>query len=296
MSAHRGFTQIGGTTKVLCVIGHPVAHSFSPRMHNAAIAELGLDLCYVAFDVSPEDVELAVRGMRALGILGMNVTVPHKQAVIPFLDELSEEAKLVGAVNTIRNDGGRLRGFNTDVYGILTALRETAGLDPLPARIAVLGASGAARAVAYALATAREVRSVTIFNRTGQKAVLLAEEMSAVTGKNVTGRPLTVTALSDELPKCGLLVNATSVGMHPNVHASPLPDSSLLHPSLVVYDAVFNPRETMLMRQALSAGCRAYNGLDMLLYQGALSFEIWTGVRPPIDVMRKALYEASESR
>jgi len=265
-------------------------------MHNAAISALGLDLCYVAFDVAPEGVGSAIQGMRALGILGMNVTVPHKQAVIPFLDELSDEARAVGAVNTIRNCGGKLSGFNTDVYGILTALRDTAGLDPLPARVAVLGASGAARAVVYALASAREVRCVTVFNRTVRKAEDLAREMSAATGTPVAGRPLTIEALREELPECGLLVNATSVGMHPDVEASPLPDPSVLHPDLVVYDAVFNPSETMLMRQAFSVGCRAYNGLDMLLHQGARSFEIWTGISAPVDVMREALYEASAGR
>lgn len=291
-----GCMRISGSTKLLCLIGHPVAHSFSPRMHNAAIAALGLDLCYTAFDVAPEHVQSAVQGMRALGILGMNVTIPHKQAVIPFLDELSDEAEAVGAVNTIWNCDGKLRGFNTDVYGILTALKSTAGLAPLPAHAAVLGASGAARAVVYALASAPEVQSVVVFNRTEARAVLLAEEMAAATGTSVVAHPLTAEALRDELPKCGLLVNTTSVGMHPNTDASPLPDPSVLHPDMVVYDAVFNPSETTLMRQALSVGCRAYNGLDMLLYQGARSFEIWTGMPAPVDVMRRALYEASAGR
>jgi shikimate dehydrogenase len=279
---------IRSTTGVLCVIGHPIAHSLSPQMHNAAIAALGMDLCYVAFDVPPEKLGCALQGMRGLGILGMNVTVPHKQAVVEHIDEVSEEARLVGAVNTVKNEDGRLVGFNTDVYGILKSL-EDAGLCVLPKRVAVLGASGAARGVVYALASRPEVECVFVFNRTLQKA----EEMSAVlaeaTGKRICALPLEDAHLREHLGECGLLVNATSVGMHPNVDASPLPDASVLHPGLVVYDAVFNPRTTKLLQQAVERGCKAVSGIGMLVHQGAKSFEIWTGVKPPVDVMKQAV-------
>jgi shikimate dehydrogenase len=281
--------EIRGTTGVLCVIGHPIAHSFSPQMHNAAIASLGMNLCYVAFHVAPEGVERAVEGMRGLGILGMNVTVPHKQAVMPFLDDVSEEARLVGAVNTIKNEGGRLSGYNSDVYGIVTSLRETAGLRKLPPKAAVLGASGAARGVVYGLAMTSEVKDVAIFNRTPSRAENLADEMAGVTGKSVSGWPLDAGVMKGILSECGLLVNATSAGMHPNVGISPLPDSSVLHPGLVVYDTVFNPRTTLLLRQAEAAGCQAFGGIEMLVYQGAKSFEIWTGVAPPVEIMKRAV-------
>jgi len=284
-----GNARITATTGVLCVIGHPIAHSFSPQMHNAAIAALGLDLCYVAFDVAPEAVGDAIEGMRALGIRGMNVTVPHKQAVIPHLDELSDEARAVGAVNTIANRQGHLVGYNTDVYGVLTSLRETAGLSILPRAVVVLGASGAARGIVYALATAPGVERVVVLNRTESKARELATDMAAATGREVRGGPLAREAAQAALADAGLLVNATSVGMYPNVHQSPLPDGVKLPPDLVVYDAVFNPRLTRLMQQARAAGCRAVGGIEMLVYQGARSFEIWTGITPPVDVMKRAV-------
>ena len=281
--------MILGTTQILAVMGHPVAHSFSPPMQNAAIGALGLDLCYVAFRVRPEDVGAALAGMRALNLLGINVTVPHKEAVLPYLDEISEEARRVGAVNTIHHVDGRLVGYNTDVYGILTSLRETAGLDALPETVAVLGASGAARGVVYGLATRREVRRIRIFNRTIEKAERLAEEMSAWTDATLEGLPLEDRALQVGLKDAGLVINATSVGMSPRPDESPLGDSAALHPGLTVYDIVFNPRETRLLQQAKAAGARAVGGIEMLVYQGAKAFEIWTGVYPPVEIMKAAV-------
>ncbi|MGC8833018.1 MAG: shikimate dehydrogenase [Armatimonadota bacterium] len=280
--------SIHSTTGVLCVIGHPIAHSLSPRMHNAAIAALGMDLCYVAFDVPPEKLGHAVQGMRGLGIIGMNVTVPHKQAVVEYIDEISDEARLVGAVNTVKNEGGRLVGFNTDVYGILKSL-EDAGLSVLPKQTAVLGASGAARGVVYALASRPEVESVFVFNRTLRKAEEMCTVLAEATRKKIYALPLEDTHLRKHLGECGLLINATSVGMHPDVDASPLPDASVLHSGLVVYDAVFNPRTTKLLKQAQERGCRTVSGIGMLVHQGAKSFEIWTGIQPPVDVMKQAV-------
>ncbi len=286
--------RIHGTTRVLAVIGHPVAHSFSPAMQNAALAARGLDLCYVAFDVNPEAVGDAVRAVCALKMSGMNVTVPHKEAVIPFLDELSEEASRVGAVNTIQNVDGRLIGHNTDVYGILAALRETAGLATLPSTVAILGASGAARGVTYAVCSRPEVATVRLFNRTPEKAESLAREMSAWTAATLEAHPLTPDALREGLADAGLLINATSVGMHPYSDASPVPDGVGLHPGLVTYDIVFNPPVTRLMRQARAAGGRAYCGADMLVHQGARAFEIWTGLTPSIEVMKSVFTPAPE--
>jgi shikimate dehydrogenase len=281
--------NVNGSTQILAVIGHPVAHSFSPQMQNAAITALGLNLCYVAFRVRPEEVGAAVAGMRALNLLGLNVTVPHKEAVLPHLDEISEEARRVGAVNTIHHKEGRLIGYNTDVYGILTSLKETAGLDPLPERVAVLGASGAARGVVYGLCARKEVREIRIFNRTAEKAENLAREMQAWTGAKLTGSPLTGAALKEGLADAGLLVNTTSVGMSPRPDESPVGDGGCLHPDLVVYDIVFNPLETLLVKQARAAGAQGFGGIEMLLYQGARAFEIWTGAYPPIEAMKAAL-------
>ncbi|HEY3282765.1 MAG TPA: shikimate dehydrogenase [Armatimonadota bacterium] len=281
--------QVRGTTGVLCVIGHPVAHSYSPQMHNAAIGALGLDLVYVPFPVDPGRVGTAVEAVRALGLRGMNVTVPHKAAVVPYLDELSPEAARVGAVNTIVNHDGHLTGHNTDIVGVLTSLRETAGLRELPPVVAVLGASGAARGVVYGLAGSPEVERVLVFNRTFSKAEQLADEMARATGTTIEAHPLAEADLSRGLREAGLLVNATSVGMHPQPDQSPIGDWPVLHCGLTVYDCVFNPRETLLLRQATAAGARAFGGIEMLVYQGARSFELWTGIYPPIDVMKEAV-------
>ena len=281
--------EIYATTTVLGVIGHPIEHSFSPQMHNAAIRALGLDWCYVAFHVLPEDVGRAMEGMRGLGIRGLNVTVPHKQAVRTFLDEISEEARAVGAVNTISNEGGRLIGTNTDVYGILTSLRETAGLKGLPGKVVVLGAGGAARGVVYALTTVAEVAEIVVLNRTEAKAHRLAEEMAKRSGKRVEGGALVEGDLRRALEDAGLLINATSVGMYPKMDASPIGDWDVLRPGLTVYDAVFNPLETRLMQQAQEAGARAFGGIEMLVYQGARSLDIWSGRPAPVAVMKQAV-------
>lgn len=281
--------EVDASTVVVGVIGHPIEHSFSPRMHNAAIEALGLNWCYVAFHVLPDRVGDAIQGMRGLNIRGLNVTVPHKQAVMPFLDEISEEARAVGAVNTISKEDGRLIGYNTDVYGILTSLREAAGLERLPEKTVVLGAGGAARGVVYALTTVPEVEEIAVLNRTPSKAEKIAEEMTPrADGKWVWGASLSEEMLRRALAASGLLINTTSVGMTPKVDQSPIQDWEVLHPNLTVYDIVFNPLETRLMRQAQEAGARAFGGIEMLVLQGARSLEIWSGLRPPISVMKAA--------
>ncbi len=286
--------DISATTRILGVIGHPVAHSYSPAMHNAAIADLGIDYGYVAFSVKPEEVEGAVRGIKALNIRGLNVTVPHKLAVIDYLDEISEEASVVGAVNTISFESdGRLIGYNTDVYGALTALSLSGGLDPLPPEVVVLGAGGAARAVVYGLGKSPDVERITILNRTVDRAENLADDIRKVTGKRMEGGPLS--KQRNAFQNAGLVVNVTSLGMHPNIDSSPVDDVSVLHPGLTVFDTVFNPLETLLMRQAKSSGARALGGLDMLVFQGARSLEIWTGLKPSIEVMKSSVLKRFRS-
>ena len=282
--------SISAATRVLGVIGHPVAHSFSPAMHNAAIAALGVDYVYVAFCVAPDRTGDAVRGMRALGIRGLNVTIPHKLSVMDHLDDVSGEAAAVGAVNTISLESdGRLVGCNTDVYGLMTALRLTAGLDALPPHAVVLGAGGVARAAVYGLGGAQGVSRITILNRTVERAERLAESLRGITGKPIDVRP--TSAMREAFRDAGLVVNATSAGMHPNEQDSPVADEALLHPGLTVYDTVFNPLDTRLMKQARARGARAFGGLDMLVFQGARSFEIWTGLKPSAEVMKAAVMD-----
>lgn len=280
---------IVSTTRLLGVIGDPIAHSLSPDMHNAAIGVLETDYCYVAFHVLPDRVESALRGMRALQIRGLNVTLPHKTAVMAHLDRISEEALAVGAVNTISFEEGDLVGYNTDVYGLATALERTAGLAVLPEHCVILGAGGVARAAVYALATNDDVRRVSILNRTVARAEALAHDMERITGKAIDTGDLTADTQSRVFANAGLVVNGTSLGMVPDAERTPLADTSALHSELVLYDTVFNPLDTLLMRQFRSAGAPAFGGLDMLVHQGARSFAIWTGVEPPVDVMKRAI-------
>jgi shikimate dehydrogenase len=287
--------NIRATSQVLGVIGHPVAHSFSPDMHNAAISALGLDYCYTAFHVLPDRVGDAMRGLRGLNIRGLNVTIPHKLAVMEHMDRISEEALAVGAVNTISHEDGELVGYNTDVYGVLTALREIAGVTTFPEHCVVLGAGGAARAVTYALGHQAQVKRVTLLNRTAERADALAVDMEKITGKTIDVGGMDAGAQTRAFADAGLVVNTTSLGMHPHVDASPLADVKAVHPDMVLYDTVFNPLETQLMRAFKSVGASAFGGLDMLVYQGARSFEIWTGTMPPVDVMKKVVVKRFEA-
>jgi shikimate dehydrogenase len=274
---------------VLGVIGDPIAHSFSPDMHNAAIDALGIDFCYVAFHVSPDRVGEAINGLRGLEVLGLNVTIPHKLAVMEHVDQISEEALAVGAVNTIHNEDGNLTGHNTDVYGVTTAIERVAGISVFPESCVVLGAGGAARAVTYALGRRDEVTQVTILNRSVGRAESLASDMEKITGKQIIPAPLEQASEKSAFDASGLVINTTSLGMHPKVDASPLIDTDNIRPDLVLYDTVFNPLETELMRSFKAKGAPAFGGLDMLVFQGARSFEIWTGTEPPTDVMKQAV-------
>lgn len=281
--------QISGKTRVLGLIGHPVEHTSSPAMHNAALQALGLDYVYTAFAVRPEHLGQAIEGMRALQIRGLNVTVPHKVGVMALLDEISPEAWAIGAVNTIDNRQGRLVGHNTDAFGVMESLRLDGGLEKLPPHVALLGAGGAARAILYGLLQRPEVEHIALLNRTPEKAAALAAALDPG-GKRV--RPGRLDGRAGELLRAaGLLINATAIGMHPHSQASPLPDPGCLHAGMVVLDIVYNPLETLLLRQAREAGTRAVDGLGMLARQGARAFEIWTGVAPPVEAMRGAALE-----
>ena len=216
--------MISGTTRVLGVIGDPVAHTSSPAMHNAALKALGLDYVYVAFHVAPDALPQALAGMRALELAGLNVTVPHKQAVMAHLDEISPEAQAIGAVNTVCNRDGKLLGFNTDAFGIIESLKADGGMNSLPGRVVLLGAGGAARAILYALLAREEVAEVLLLNRTVEKAEALKGDLD-VAGKVRIGSLADSGAIAD----AGLVINATSIGMHPHEDTSPLADCSCLH-------------------------------------------------------------------
>jgi shikimate dehydrogenase len=283
LEAHRMWSG----TKVICVIGDPIDHSLSPRMHNAAFKHLGLNYVYVPFRVLKADLKYAVRGIRALNIRGFNVTIPHKVSIMKFLDEVDSTALKIGSVNTVVNEDGKLLGYNTDGLGFSEALREE-GVNPEGKRVVLIGAGGASRAVSFYLAGM--CSKLTILNRTRSRAVKLARELTSL-GCKVYGKGLTTKSLEKELADCDLLVNTTSVGMYPNVGESPVP-RNFLRKDLVVFDIVYNPLETLLLSYAREIGAKAVDGVGMLVNQGAIGFKMWTGVEAPKDVMRRAVIES----
>jgi shikimate dehydrogenase len=277
--------RILGSTRLVGVMGWPIAHSVSPPMHNAAFRALGLDWCYVPLPVPPERLGEAVRGLRALGFAGANATVPHKQALLTQVDDLTPAARAIGAVNTLVLRPEGILGHNTDAAGFVRALRG-AGFDPEGCEALLLGAGGAARSVAYALASTGA--RVTILNRTAGRAEALAAALQqAMPGARLQGGPLDRAALSS-LAHVDLVVNATTLGMWPEVDASPWPDEAPFPARAFCYDLVYNPRETRFMRQARDAGARACDGLTMLVHQGAEALALWTGMQPPVDAMLAA--------
>ena len=281
-----------GVSDIYGVIGDPIEHSLSPRMHNAAFKKLGLNCVYLPFRVAPEDLKSAMTGMRALNIRGFNVILPHKTAIIKFLDELDEAAQEIGAVNTILNDEGRLIGYNTDGLGAARAL-EGQHQDPSNKRIVLIGAGGAARAIAFTLA--RRARSILILNRTKHLAVILAKDIEQRLGKKILARSLAGNSLLEALQGADILINATSVGMYPRTGQT-VATRKVLHSGMVVFDIVYNPVKTMLLREAEAAGAKAITGVGMLVHQGAEAFKIWTNHSPPIEVMRRAVIQELTGR
>lgn len=284
---HQPLPSISGTTRVVALLGCPVSHSLSPAMHNAAFAAAGLDYCYVALEVRPEELGPALRGIRALNLAGINVTIPHKEAVIPLLDDITEEARAIGAVNTAANRDGRWIGTNTDAAGFRRLL-ELNGLYRKGIKAVMLGAGGAARAGLYLLG--QVAREVVVFNRTLLRAEELVRALAPYQG---TGRwealPLQREPLAAHLENADLLVNTTSVGMHPNDHESPLPDGIEIPAQCAVVDMIYAPPETRLLELAERSGARTVGGREMLLYQAVEAFGFWTGVEPDVQAMEQAL-------
>ncbi|MDD4168674.1 MAG: shikimate dehydrogenase [Desulfotomaculaceae bacterium] len=287
--------RISGRTRVCGIFGYPVEHSFSPAMHNAAFSALGLNFVYVPFLVEPDNLSAAVEAVKTLGLTGVNVTIPHKQAVLPLLDETTEAAAVIGAVNTIVNQSGRLLGDNTDGKGFLRALEEKTGFTPTGKTILILGAGGAARAVAVQLALAG-VKKVFLTNRSRERAellaALLADKTTAVVEVVSWPGGKKNQRLVEMLRGIELVVQTTPIGMYPDEgSALSLPDG-IFRPGQIVCDLIYNPVETLFLKNARRAGATAINGLGMLLYQGVLAFELWTGVAAPVGVMRQALADS----
>lgn len=287
--------SIDGHTRLVGLLGYPLEHTRSPLMHNAAFAALGLNYCYLPLLVAPEELGTAIGGLAALGFVGVNVTIPHKQAVIAHLDDLSDEARAIGAVNTIIFTEGKRTGYNTDGVGFLRALTDR-GLSVAGGHALVLGAGGAARAVVYTLL--RAGAAVTILNRTEERARVLADDVRSyaspgMVGFRLHGGPLSVESVAELARSVDLVVNATAVGMWPHVDETPWPREVPFPRQAVAYDLIYAspacPAVTAFLRAAQAAGARTLDGLQMLVYQGAEAFEMWTGRAAPVDVMLTAL-------
>lgn len=281
---------INAGTGLVALVGHPVSHSLSPALHNSAFAAQGLDLIYLAFDVTPERLPAAIQGLRALRARGANVTVPHKRAVLPLLDSVDEQAATVGAVNTIVNLDDELRGYNTDIDGFLAALASSWGRGVRQARCLLLGAGGAARAVVAALG--REgAAQILIYNRTAGRAVELCHEAAA--WSSTPCRPVGKEQLQELGSEIDLIVNATSLGLGGTFKENPLP-ADIVSARHFVIDLVYGPEKTALLDYASSRGAGVADGREMLVQQAARSYELWTGQRPPVQVMQAQLASRHE--
>nr|WP_289045218.1 shikimate dehydrogenase [uncultured Blautia sp.] len=280
---------ITGHTRLTALLGSPVAHSISPLMHNEAFQLLDLDYTYLCFEVNEETLPAAVDGLKACGIRGFNLTMPNKNKIVELLDELSPAARLIGAVNTVVNDDGHLIGYNTDGVGYMQAVKD-AGYDITGKTITIMGAGGAATAIC-AQAALDGVEKIHIFaretSRFWDRTQKLAENInSTLPCKAVLHENKDTAALAQAISESALLLNATSVGMAPNTEGTIIEDTSLYHPDLIVSDVIYNPRETRFLKEAREAGCRTFNGMYMLLYQGAEAFRLWTGKEMPVKEIK----------
>lgn len=281
-----GYTQLTG------LLGSPVKHSISPMMHNTGFQALGLDFVYLCFDVNEETLEDAVKGFRTLHVKGFNLTMPNKNKILEYLDELSPAARLIGAVNTVENREGKLIGHNTDGIGFMRAVREQ-DIDVAGKCITLMGIGGAATAICTQAALDGAGR-IYVFARMTSKYLPRMKELIRRLKKE-TGCEILLCDNEDKdrlkksLRESVLLVNATSVGMAPDEEGCILPGKDYLHEGLAVGDIVYNPWETRLLRMAKEAGCKGFNGYAMLLYQGAEAFRIWTGKEMPVEVVREKL-------
>lgn len=275
--------------RVFGVFGDPIGHSLSPAMHNAVFSALGMDCIYHAFRVKPEKLEKAILGAEAMGFGGLNLTVPLKETALK-LDYIKPDplAEKIGAVNTIVfGKNGEIKGYNTDGLGAKKAL-QNAAVEIKGSKIVVAGAGGAARAIAFQLAA--DGAEITIVNRTEGRAIELAKDISAAAlSGDVTGRGLS--GLKDLLQDTDVLINTTTLGMHPNIDTA-IATAEDLHPGLTVFDIVYNPLETRLLKEAKASGAKTVSGVLMLVYQGAEAFRLWTGIEPPVELMKKTVLEA----
>ena len=280
--------HITGHTKLTGLLGSPVSHSISPMMHNEAFQQLGLDYTYMAFDIELEKLTSVVEAFRIMNVRGFNLTMPHKNAMCALCDSLSPAAEIIGAVNTVVNDNGLLTGYTTDGIGYMRGLKED-GYDIIGKKMTLLGAGGAATSI-FVQAALDGVSEISIFNRRSpfwKRAEQIVEMLKEHTNCKISLYDYEdPNILKREISESVILTNGTSVGMAPNIEQSLITDTSVFHKDLIVSDVIYNPRETLLLRQAKEAGCKTQNGLYMLLYQGAEAFKLWTGQDMPVEIVK----------
>lgn len=284
---------ITGHTQLTGLLGSPVAHSISPMMHNEAFAQLGLDYAYLAFDVNEEELETAIEGLRAMKVKGFNLTMPNKNRMCHLCDKLSPVAQITGAVNTVVNENGIFVGHTTDGIGYMESVKE-AGVNIIGEKITVLGAGGAATSI-IVQAAFDGVAEISIFNQKSKSYERMEGIISKLTEQTNCKLNLftydSQDILRKELAESILLVNTTPVGMAPNIEDSLITDTTMFHSKLTVSDIIYNPEETKLLRLAKETGCKTFNGLHMLLYQGAAAFKLWTGQEMPIEIIKEKYFQ-----
>ncbi len=279
----------------LGIIGHPIAHTLSPAMHSAAIKELGIPFTYGVFDVAGEFLPALIASLRKVGTAGVNVTIPYKEVIIPLLDAVDHDAATIGAVNTIVNHEGKFTGYNTDVAGIQQSL------DPFKERIRkapviILGAGGGARAAAYSVSNYFSPASVKIYNRTAARAEKLTGEFRNLFHHVVYDNISDERRLRAVIAESTLVINTTPAGMTPNTDALPIPAGIRFLNHQIIFDIIYTPIETALLRRANEDGAATVNGVEMFVHQGAKAFELWTGMKFPIDAARRTVVETLTAR
>lgn len=285
--------RITGHTRLTGLLGSPVSHSISPLMHNAAFEELGLDYAYLAFDVDADHLETAVEGLKTLNVRGFNLTMPNKNRMCEFCDQLSPAAQIIGAVNTVVNENGVLTGYSTDGSGYMMAVKD-AGYDIIGKKMTIFGAGGAGTSI-FVQAALDGVEEISIFNR--RSPFFSRAEQCIEKLKQYTSCKIQIFDYEDEhvlkreISESAILTNATSVGMAPNVEGCMIQDSSVFRPELIVSDVIYNPKETKLLKMAKEAGCNTFNGMYMLLYQGAEAFRLWTGQDMPVEMIKERYFQ-----
>ena len=278
--------NIDGKTQIYGIIGYPVRHTFSPLMHNAAFNSLRINAAYLPFEVKPKNLKSAISCIKSLGVRGFNVTVPHKKEVLEYLDEVDRESSLAKAVNTVVNRNGRLKGYNTDGRGFVISLKEEFGISPKGKKFFIMGAGGASQAISFSLAVNGASRIVLV-DDLEDKAMKLSTLLERSTSCEAIALKKDKNAMKEMIRNSDVFINATSCGM--KTTDPKLIDPEFLHKGLFVYDIIYNPCVTKLLRDAQNRGARISNGIGMLLNQGAISFELWTARKAPVSVMKKAL-------